>query len=123
MELEDVYDAITKKKQYVIWRLEGITPEGELALKERALQDLGEKYDVLLILGKTLTWLTGIPYFARYVEADQKEFCVTRVALWYKDILKERFGKATHHEVTTDIIDDWCKANPERWTKVDEKLA
>jgi len=118
-EYEDVYDAITKKKAYIVFRKKDLTKEQKELLVTRAKSRLGETYDILLILGKTLTWLTGIKWFARHIQSKNKEFCVTLVSWIYLPI--ETFGKATHHEVTTDNIEDFCREHPDKWEIIDKK--
>lgn len=121
VEYEDIYDAITKKKKYIVYRKKNLLPEQIEDLIRTSDKDIGKSYDVLLIFGRLLTWLTGIKWFCRNMQSREKEFCVTRVALWYKVCTGETFGCKTHHEVTTDIIDDWCRARPDEWEVVDIK--
>lgn len=121
VEFEDIYDAITKKEHYVVWRRKNLSEEMKINLLNRATTDLGKGYDILLILGRTLTWLTGIKWFTRHIQSKGKEFCVTRVAGWYKEVVGTTFGCKTYHEVTTDIIDDYCKAHLDEWERVDIK--
>lgn len=73
-------------------------------LKEIALKDIGKKWDVLNAVGKFLTWLTGIPLFARYVEWPSAEICINRVAYWYREAIGEKFGAKTHSELTTHSL-------------------
>lgn len=122
VEYETVYDAFEKKDRYIVLRYTKLTAPKRKKLIKEAEEDLGQKYDILLIFGKTLTWLTGIKWFVRHMEAQNKDICVTRVANWYKDAIGYTFGQATPHEVTTDIIDDYCCNNSEEWDIVDIKI-
>jgi len=120
VEYEDVYDAILKKKKAIVYRYKHLTEAQKEGLLFTAYQDLGEKYDWLLIIGRTLTWLTGIKWFTRKIQLRDHEFCVTRVAYWFYEVLGVTFGQRTWHEVTTDSIDDFCKTNTNDWEVVYE---
>ena len=106
------------KKDYIIWRKNDLTEQEKNRLVEVAVADLGEGYDVLLCVGKLFTWLTGIPFFTRWIQQKEKEICVTRVAYWYSEALGEDFGCKNWNFVTTDIIDDYCVVNFKDWTQV-----
>lgn len=82
----------------------------------RAINDLGEAYDIWQIIGKTLQWLTGIP-FARWLGEMNKDtdICVSRVARWYSGICD--FGVKSPSEVTTKILDVYC-SNSDDWEVV-----
>ena len=90
-------------KQIIFRKIELIKEDME-DLKQEALSDLGQGYDILNCFGKFLTWLTGIKFFARYMEYPKAEICINRVAHWYKQVLNERFGVVTHSELTTHMI-------------------
>ena len=102
-------------KNYIIWRNKKLADYQRDLIVLIAKADLGKGYDILLCFGKLFTWLTGIPIFTRWIQAKEKEICVTRVAKWYKIGANIDFGKLTWHEITTDIIDDYCMAHPEEW--------
>ncbi len=108
------------KKNYVIWRKKGLTENEKKRLERIARADLGEGYDWLLCIGKLFTWLTGIKVFTRWIEQAETEICVTRVAYWYRQAVGETFGRKTWHEITTDIMDDYCYfINPNEWEQID----
>jgi len=92
------------KTHQIIFRKRNLTSEQLQTLKTIALEDIGRGYDVLNILGKTLTWLTGIQLFGRYLEWPRAEICINRVAYWYKEVLCVTFGTKTHTELTTHLL-------------------
>ena len=122
VEFETVYDAILKKKAYIVWRKRNLTEEQKLKLLNIATADLGEGYDILLIFGKLLTWITGIKWFVRNIESKNKDICITRVGSWFFMTNIENFGKKTWHELTTDVLDNWCLAHPNAWEIVAQKI-
>lgn len=85
----------------IIFRRRNLSSEQKSKLKVVALVDQGEKWDVLNAFGKFLTWLTGIPLFGMFIQWPTQEICVCRVASWYEEVLKEKFGCLTHSEITT----------------------
>jgi len=117
VELETIENTIINRT-HVVWRRKGLSQSQRNKLIEIATADIGKGFDVLLIFGKTLTWLTGIKGLTRVIERPTKEICVTRVAKWYSLALNEKFGKKSWDEVTTDDIDNWCLINPDKWTQV-----
>jgi len=102
-------------RDIVIYRNNNLTEEDRVKLYARAIADLAKSYDIPQLIGKTLTWLTGIKWFVRFLGAlsKEEEICVTRVADWYDGICD--FGVQTKHEVTTKVIDEYCFRNPEEW--------
>ena len=121
VEFETVENAILNKPAYVIYRKRGLTDEEMRNLIDAAFNDLGYKYDWLLIISSFLTWFTGIKQFRSYIQLKNKEFCVTRVGKWYFQVLEETFGVLNWHNLTTDIIDDWCSFYVEDWEVIDSK--
>ena len=109
---------VTEKKSIVWRRPEPLTRYEESAIMNE-LMSIGERqvYDWLHILGKFLTWLTGIKYFERHVQFPSREICCTLVARCYAAIGID-FGKSNWTEVSTDDIDDYCEA--QKWIKVYE---
>ncbi len=109
----DAADKISNR-DVVVYRMKNILPQTQGLLYARAMEDLGKGYDVPLIFGKTLTWLTGIKFFTDFLGwiSHNEEICVTRVAKWYQGI--EDFGVKDHSEVTTKIMDEYCKNSP-KW--------
>lgn len=121
VQAASVKDAIYSKQKYVIYRKTNLTTMQFFYLSQIATGEVGKSYDLLLILGKFATWLTGIKWFVRHCQQPNKEICVTRVAWWFYRAGICKFGKETWHEITTDIIDDYCKAHPLEWEVVYRK--
>ncbi|MFX0084320.1 MAG: hypothetical protein ACFFAU_01500 [Candidatus Hodarchaeota archaeon] len=107
-------------RKHIVYRYKKLTEEQRNNLVVSATADIGKGYDITLIFGKLLTWLTGVKWFVRNIESKEKEICVTRVALWYSRI-GITFGKRTWHEVTTDDIDDYCITHPDEWEVISQK--
>ena len=45
--------------------------------------------------------------------SKEEEICVTRISEWYDGICE--FGVPTNSEITTKIIDEYCKNHPSEW--------
>lgn len=90
----------------------------KMSLRNAAVEDIGKTYDIPQLIGKTLTWLTGIKLFVRVLGewSREEEICVTRVAHWYKGICS--FGCKTPSEITTKIIDEYCELWEDEWEVV-----
>ncbi len=100
-----------KDRTQIIFRKMDLTTEDIEDLKQEALSDTGQKYDVLNCFGKLLTWLTGIKWFARYMESKDKDICVNRVCKWYWDAVREHFNAVTHSELTTRTLYRYLLSN------------
>ena len=105
-----------KGKRIRVWRNLGLSDIDRVTLISRSYQDLGKGYDVLLIFGKTLTWLTGLGFLSMVFQWPGVEICATIVAKWYWFI--DHFGRMSAETVTGDDIDDWC-ASHERYRKIE----
>lgn len=99
----------------LVVRLKSMTPLDNAEFLEIARRDLGEGYDVLNCFGKLLTWLTGIPLFARYMELPDKEICINRTAYWMKEVRDETFGVKAHSELTTHLMWKYIIDHPEKF--------
>ena len=97
-----------------------LTEDQKVRLTLRSIEDIGQGYDILNIVGKTLTWLTGIKVFGRYLQWPRAEVCVNRVAYWYEKEVGETFGAVTHSEVTTQSMYESMLNNP-KYTCVYQK--
>lgn len=113
VQLADLNKILSRK--IVIYRKKDLTEVQQHILYDRALEDVGKIYDIPQLIGKTLTWLTGIKFFVRILGALSKEneICVTRIGDWYKYICN--FRVKTKHEITTKILDEYCSNNPKEW--------
>lgn len=88
----------------IVFRLTALTKVERSHLLKVAMEDLGKKYDVVNCTGKILTWLTGIPYFAKYMQMPNQDICIIRIAYWYKKAFSITFGAKTHSELTTHSL-------------------
>lgn len=109
-------------KPHIVYRRLNVSDEERFALVALALEELGEGYDIILIIGKTLTWLTGIKLFTIIFNLPDKEICVTRVAKWFYKTYGDTFGRSSWHFVTTDDIDNWCAVRPEVYKEIENTL-
>jgi len=118
VQLADINKIYARK--IVIYRKKDLTDIQRHILYDRAYGDLNKIYDIPQLIGKTLTWLTGIKLFVRFLGALSKELeiCVTRIGDWYEYICN--FGVKTKHEITTKILDEYCQNHPEEWEAVYE---
>jgi hypothetical protein len=107
--------------KHAVWRYKHLTEGQADSLRILAEARLGTTYDIQLILGKTMTWLTGIKWFVRNVEAKNKDICITFVAYLYFEVVGYKWGRETWHEITTDLMDDWNMAHPDDWELVSIK--
>lgn len=100
-------------RDVIVYRKKNLSITQEIAVKVSATMDLGKGFDLVLIIGKTLTWLTGIRFFTDLLGwlSRNEEICITRVAAWYEGI--EDFGVEDHAEVTTKIVDEYCAGSPD----------
>lgn len=78
-----------------------------------ARADLGEGYDIVNCFGKFFTWLTGLKFFARYMQLPNQDICVNRVAYWYRPFCS--FGTKTHSELTTHTMWKYVINHPEKF--------
>lgn len=104
-------------RDVVVYRLKRLDEAKAIKLCIAAQNDVGEGYDLPLIFGKTLTWITGIRWFTDFLGylSKNEEICVTRVGKWYREICD--FGVKDHAELTTLIMDEYCQKNPD-WETV-----
>jgi hypothetical protein len=102
-------------RKIIIYRYKNIPDEIRWIFQRRAIDDIGKIYDIPQIIGKTLTWLTGINLFVRFLGtlSQEEEICVTRIGDWYKNICN--FGVRTQSEITTKILDEYCQTHPNEW--------
>lgn len=112
---EDELDKILTR-DVIIFRKNNLTEEQRQTLFFSATMDLNKTYDILLMLGKTFTFLTGIKWFAKNIQSKDKEFCISAVADWFWQI-NERFGLEAKELITTDIMEEYCLKS-EDWKTV-----
>lgn len=107
-------------RNIIFYRYKRLNPFTENIIYKRANEDFGKIYDIPQLIGKSLTWITGIKLFTRLLGAlsKEQEICVTRVGDWYWGICN--FGVKTKHEITTKVLDEYCQNHPEEWEIVYE---
>jgi len=105
-------------KRVIVYRFKHITPSIQNALSIAALEDLGKAYDIPLVIGRTITWLTGIMWFTDFLGriTKEEEWCVTRLAEWWWPWCK--FGIGDHSEITTKVIDEYYSKHSDEWEVV-----
>jgi len=97
----------------LIFRKKYLTESDRVRLCTIAKESLGQWYGVMSCIGKTLTWITGIKFFCRYVRIPTTEICINRVCDWYKRGIWEEFDSKTHTELTTHSVYKYIMRNPE----------
>ena len=107
-------------RDIIIYRNEKLTPFEKRLLTKRVAEDIGKGFDVVLIIGKTLTWLTGIKWFAVILGklSKNEEICITRISKWYRGICD--FGLENWNLATTKNVDTWCGNHINGWEIVYE---
>lgn len=105
-----------------IFRKTEATDNDLKALQDISMSELNEGYDLLNILGKTLSWITGISLFGEYLQYPKAEVCVNRVAHWYREVYGEKFGNRTHSDVTTHEMYKYVKTHADIFTIVYEGI-
>lgn len=100
-------------KHYAIIHRIGMTENEQNRLIAIAAADIGKGYDILLIIGKTLSYVTGIPFFVLLLNWPGKDLCVTRISLWYWKVFDELWGRKNYNFVQTDDMYYYAKAFPE----------
>jgi hypothetical protein len=104
-------------RKIVIYRKKSLTITQQMQLSAYANSDLGRGYGIALILGKTLSWLTGIIWFQDFIGRETKNqmICINRVCKWYREI--DLFGVKSYFDSTTKTVDEFC-ANSHDWEVV-----
>lgn len=107
---KDVNDAINGHR-VIIFRLtnSSVIPD----LVKDAESDLGQKWGVVHVFGRFFTWVTVIPYFARYMKLPNEEVSAGRVARWLYEVTGETFGHKTYQEATTHTMVKWMLSHPD----------
>lgn len=103
------------KKNYVIWRYKKLTAKQAATLKMVSTGDLGEGYGILECIGKTIAWVTGIKWFAKWFDMKNNAICLVRVCEWYKIAVGYTFGVSDPDYLTTKMVDEYCQEHPEDW--------
>ena len=118
VEINDV-EKIFKKEVYVYRRL-GLTEHDKNLLVQVATADLGEGYGILECFGKLIAWITGIKYFAKWLDMKDNAICVCRVGEWYR-VIGENFGVKHPNYLKANLKERYLDLSP-MWTQVYKKL-
>jgi len=102
-------------RDIIIWRKKDLTKEQQDTIKQRATEDIGKTYGIILVIAKTLTWVTGVKLFINILGAldRQHEICINRVCKWYNHICD--FGSPKYFEDNTKTVNKYCEQYPEEW--------
>lgn len=105
-------------RKIIIYRKKDLTEEQQNTIKNRALEDLGRGYGIILVLTKTFAWLTGMYFLVNWIGAlfRKQEICINRVCKWYNHICD--FGSPKYFMDTTKTVDEYCQNHPEEWKVV-----
>ena len=106
---------LNTNNEVLVIRRKGLSKIEQNYLLKVAMEDLGEGYDVVNCFGKFFTWLTGIPYFAMYMQMPNQDICINRVAYWYRKAFNITFGADTHSELTTHTLYKYLMAHLDEW--------
>ncbi len=98
-----------------IFRFRGSSAIERSYLTRIAMEDLEEGYDIVNCIGKLFSWLTGLKFFARYVQLPNQDVCINRIAYWALKAFDETFGAKTHSELTTWSLYKYVIAHPEKF--------
>lgn len=112
----DSHKLLSTHNRVLIFRLKNISEAEQNTLVSVARGTLGGGYGVVSCLAKFLTWLTGIPYFARYIHYPNTEICINRVMVWVKDAINYTFGFKTPWEMTTHLLRKELIKNHDKYT-------
>ena len=90
------------KKKFIVFRRTNTNATDVLKFLYIAESEVGQIWGIFhTIFGRSLTWLTGIKFFTRYVKLPNEEVSAGRVARWLYKTYGETFGKKTYQECTT----------------------
>lgn len=103
-----------------IARYRRMTEDAKTQIMAEIRKDLGKNWDLLNVLGKTMTYFTGIRFFAQYVQWPGQEICVDRVAEWIWRVFRYLFGTHNFEETTTHVMYKWIKSHPQDWEIIKE---
>jgi hypothetical protein len=95
-------------RRITIYRKKSLTLQQCVDLVEAGKTDIGEGYGVLSVIGKALTWLTGLTFFEDVMHIGDADICVNRIAYWYWKSNGELFGVKNFRRTTTKTMDEYC---------------
>lgn len=105
----------TNNRLFIFRIKNGLIESEKRLLISNARSDLGHWYGVMSCIAKTLTWLTNIKFFARYIYIPKTQICINLVCKWYYNVFGELFGKKTYLESTTWSVYKYVISHPEKF--------
>lgn len=116
VEYKDLNKMIGGDSPMLIARRKNLTVSDLDNLKHIAESELGQKWGVVhTLFGRFITWLTAIPYFARYVKLPNEEVSAGRVARWYAKAFGEHWGHKRYTEATTHTMVKKLLSSPDEY--------
>lgn len=129
-KVQIAYNENINKKKYIVFRphFTNIYSKQEtndyvnsICLIQNAKEDLGQKWGIIhTLFGRFPTWLTGIPYFARYIKLPNEEVSAGRVARWLYLTYGDTFGHKKYTEATTHTMVKWMLNHPELYEVIEK---
>ena len=98
----------------LIFRVKNLNDEDRYNIVTSARETIGDFYGVVSCIGKTLTWITTIKWFARHIYWGRTNICINKACKWYLDAIEENFGSKYYHELTTHLVYKYVMAYPEK---------
>jgi hypothetical protein len=111
----------TKKilsRRITIFRKTGLTFQQAVDVGEAGKGDIGEGYGIISVIGKALTWITGLTLFEDLMHIGDADICVNRVAYWYWKSNGELFGVKNFRRTTTKTMDEYLMQKENGWEVV-----
>lgn len=102
-------------RKIIIFRKKNLTEQQRFDLGEAARTDIGEGYGIISVIGKTLTWLTGLTLFEDFMHIGDSDICINRVAYWYWKSNGELFGQKNFKRTTTKTMDEYLIQKGNEW--------
>lgn len=120
LKVQITYSDNINHKKYIVFRPK-ISQDQRDHLIEIAYSDIDQKWGIVhTLFGRFPTWLTGIPYFARYIKLPNEEVSAGRVAKWLYESFGETFGHVRYTEASTHTMVKWMLAHPEIYEVVEK---
>lgn len=106
----------------LIFRLKNLTDADRHKLVTNARESIGDFYGILSCVGKTLTWVTTIKWFARHIYWKNTNICINKICQWALNSVRETFGTKHYHELTTHLVYKYVMRHPEKFILVYEGI-
>lgn len=106
---------LAPERHILVARKVGLSRSDKNRLQAIAEGNIGALWGILESVGKFLTFLTSIPYFARYLRWPNHHVSAVRVCQWLYETYGETFGMKTYGENTTKTMVDFIRSHPKQW--------